>query len=80
MAWNDGELFPVGKEFVEAPVSAMSKHGGECTHDHVVMPVDQFNPSTPTMTQGRVPLHCLDCDETWWEDAANIKGSPWEGK
>lgn len=79
MAWYEGELFPVGKEFEAAPVGAMSRLGGECTHDHVVLPRDQFI-GPPTVTQGRCPLYCVDCDSSWWEDVANIKGSPWEGK
>jgi hypothetical protein len=85
VAWYEGELFPtgpgdrIGKEWADAPVSAMV-NGSECSHDHVVLPENVFNPDTPVMTQGRVPLHCLDCESTWWEDAAMIKGSPWEGK
>jgi hypothetical protein len=78
MAWYEGELFPVGREWDDAPVGA-SVRGGECEHDHVVMPVDQFH-GPPTVTSGRAPLHCVDCEETWWEDVALIKGSPWAGK
>lgn len=76
-SWYEGELFPVGKEFPNAPVGAMAP-GGECTHDHVVAP--QQADGIPASTQGRMALHCLDCEETWWEDMACVKGSPWAGK
>lgn len=77
MAWYDGELFPVGKEFPNAPVGAMF-HNEECSHDHVVATQEQGG-GVP-VTSGRMVLHCMDCLETWWEDVACIKGSPWSGR
>jgi hypothetical protein len=83
MAWYEGELFPVGrtpdtigKEWPNAPVGAIFNNE-ECRHDHVVMPIERFQDPVPLVTSGRVPLHCMDCDERWWEDVANVKGSPW---
>jgi hypothetical protein len=76
MAWHDGELFPVGKEWDSAPVGAMLVTG-ECTHDHTVTLKQN---GEPTMTRGRTVLYCLDCMNSWWEDTAKIAGSPWAGK
>lgn len=77
MSWYDGELFPVGKEFANAPVGAMLRNE-ECTHDHVVAPHDASE-SVP-VTRGQACLFCVDCESLWWEDVACIKGSPWAPK
>lgn len=74
MAWYDGELFPVGKEFANAPVGAMLRNE-ECTHDHVVGP--KHLDDGPPITKGRMCLFCVDCESLWWEDVALIVGSPW---
>lgn len=75
--WYDGELFPIGKEFANAPVGAMLRNE-ECTHDHVV--ANQHLGDGPAITQGRTCLMCLDCESLWWEDVALIKGNPWAAK
>lgn len=76
MSWYDGELFPVAKEFVNAPVGVMIHNGSEeCEHIHTVAP--KSSDGGPANTKGRVALYCMDCMETWWEPAENIQGSPW---
>jgi hypothetical protein len=83
MAWFDGELFPtpgkgkpgIGKEWERAPL-AMFK-GEDCNHDHVVAPIDR-RLMLPSTGQGKVNLFCMDCESSWWEDVALVKGSPWE--
>ena len=71
--WYDGELFPVAKEFVNAPVGVMLRED-ECTHDHTFV-LKHYG--EPAMGRGKICLWCHDCQETWWEDGANIQGSPW---
>lgn len=71
MAWHDGELFPVGKDWPNAPLMTVP-----CEHQHVVAHKDQFT-NEPGGQQGRTCLYCFDCDESWWEDLASVKGSPW---
>lgn len=75
MAWHDGELFPAGKDWVNAPYDI-----AQCEHERgVVAPKDKLgDPANPG--NGTVCLHCMVCDQSWWEPLGNVKGSPWEGK
>jgi hypothetical protein len=75
MAWHDGELFPVGKDWENAPDDL-----AECRHERgVVAPKDKLG-SIANPGNGAMCLHCTVCDQSWWEPLGNIKGSPWEGK
>lgn len=74
MAWHDGELFPAGKDWECAPEDI-----AECEHARgVVAPKD--SDGNIANTRGKVCLHCVVCDMSWWEPLSNVKGSPWEGK
>jgi hypothetical protein len=75
MAWYDGELFPVQKDWVNAPYDIAG-----CEHERgVVAPKDKVgDPANPG--NGCMYLHCMVCDLSWQEPLGNIKGSPWEGK
>lgn len=82
--WFDGELFPVGRtpdtigrEWERAPLASFK--GEDCNHDHVVAPIDR-RMGLPSTNRGMICLHCMDCESSWWEDVALVKGSPFVPK
>lgn len=76
MAWFDGELRPVEKDWLCAPVDIAG-----CEHENgVVSPKTTTDAGVANPGTGHLALYCHFCDQTWWEPLGNIKGSPWEGK
>jgi hypothetical protein len=66
----DVEVIPAAKngQWLNAPVT-------RCDHDNVTPLVDLDG--QPAQTVGRTMLHCLRCDESWWEPLSNIRGTTW---
>lgn len=78
--WFEGELYPAGKDWINAPVGVMFRDT-ECEHENgVVAPMKAGPEPTPGYGAGTIYLHCMHCDSDWMEPLSNIKGSPWEGK
>lgn len=75
MAWSDGELFPAGKDWENAPYDI-----ARCQHERGVAAPKTSDGTIGNIGNGCVLLDCEVCDQQWWEPLANIKGSPWEGK